>query len=229
MLNSDNARDTGHVIGVVGNTQYVYKRRVLPRHLLLDMTPFVLKLMLVVTLLPTIRSGTCQTCGCQACAGGRCNCTGSGYFDTFEFAFESCNYCPVGYYVVRLGNSQQRCVPCTAGSACLGNLVQLPCINNTYQPLMGQSSCLPCGSGYLITASVPNIASPTVGNAACLTCAANYYLSGNYTQCILCPAGRYVKERTQCLQCPAGSKCDGTGSIQPCNSRTYSPSVGIDF
>ncbi|KAJ7461479.1 hypothetical protein FB451DRAFT_1268303 [Mycena latifolia] len=42
---------------------------------------------------------------------------------------------------------------------------------------------------------------------------------------VSCPAGSYLYNTTTCATCPVGSFCDGSGSIQQCDSGHYQPNT----
>ena len=130
------------------------------------------------------------------CDASGCSCI-SGYASVLATpatptvgAVYNCTKCASGFISVN-----ETCVQCAAGTRSLAGLSCEPCGQNTYQPSVGSSSCLPC---------VPN--------------ASTYSQTGS-TRCI-CNAGfqeSFVTVNSslvqQCNTCPDGAECISANGI----------------
>jgi hypothetical protein len=94
---------------------------------------------------------------------------------------------------------------CPAGHACpAGSAYPVGCADSTYQPSVGQASCLPCTAGFYCNSNA----------TAQLQCPARYYCPTLTGVPPLCPNGTYssvpgLSSSAQCTACPAGSYCVG--------------------
>jgi hypothetical protein len=123
--------------------------------------------------------------------------------------------------------------PCPKGHRCItGSGIEVACSAGQYQPLIGQTSCLPCPAGY----------SCNVSTAEPQSCPEFSYCPAGPTLPILCPAGSYklglsinISAPEHCSPCPPGKYCLAgriTGDCNAghlCKSAQSSPTPMGDF
>lgn len=108
--------------------------------------------------------------------------------------------------------------PCNPGNSCpAGTTVEIACPGGTYQPSMGQASCVTCPAGYVcpgntaIPADCPVGGYCPTGSEAATPCPNGYYgqtsrlTSAN--QCSMCESGRYCTGGVISGLCAAGYLC----------------------
>jgi hypothetical protein len=95
-----------------------------------------------------------------------------------------------------VGNTTElQCARCPAGFSCSGNNTAISCPLNTFQDLIGQSSCKQCPANSETT----NVNATSINNC---TCSSGFYLSQGL--CIPCEAGFICTNNTR-RQCPVGT------------------------
>lgn len=173
----------------------------------------------------TLEAPTDGVTGALCPAGGYClsgdsvpNACSAGTFNNFAGGWSSadCVNCWPGYYCLS-DNNPSPTAQCDAGYYCtggattaqqnqatagnyapLGSVAQIPCLQGTYNPSVGQSACLSCPAGAYC---------PSTSMTTYTTCAAGTY----------CTTGSYIE-----TPCPAGTFRAGTGgqSVDECTACT---------
>lgn len=173
---------------------------------------------------------TCLTCSsggyvtndrknCKSCEAGY-YCSGNGSRNecsagTYQAnaGQSSCTECPIGTY--QPYSKQTKCNSCSKGYKCPTNKMttQTACSGSEYQSSTGQSSCLICGNGKIVSSD----------HTACNSCPDGYGCDGaNKTYC---SAGKY-SSGGQCKTCEAGYYCTGGSNRTSCPAGTYSTATG---
>ncbi|KAK3591334.1 hypothetical protein CHS0354_028441 [Potamilus streckersoni] len=200
----------------------------------------------------TLQTGSSFSSQCVAI----CN---SGFFRTTS---GNCQACPVGTY--QPNTEQTSCISCPSGTTTnqvastsqtqcvavcstgfflntLGNCQTCPV--GTYQPSLGQTSCISCPTGTITlqTGSISSSQCVATCNSGffrntsgiCQSCpVGTYQPSTEQTSCISCPTGTTTNQvastsQTQCVGlCPAGFFLHALGFCQACALGTYQPSSG---
>merc|ERR1711871_1676871 len=120
---------------------------------------------------------------CELCPAGRFS-PRSG-----RASIDSCLYCPIGTYQMRLGSTQ--CEICDPG---------------TYSNTEGSLYCQMCAPGHVSYSGYPNCEPCPMGS---------YNPGGGGHQCLPCAPGSYSKNEgsARCIPCPDGMKQPVAGSI----------------
>ena len=174
---------------------------------------------------------TCLDCGKGKAAASRasaegCNdCVKGRYQPSSPSIIYSCSVCPKGYYVSSSQGSS--CTACPAGKLLVdatdnadkhdsqGDCMDCPI--STYNPFVGQSSCLTCTfnsaegmstcildggevtcnpgeftDGSSCASCIPGQYTPNLQSSSCDDCPKGFYsLNSGATECLKCPSGRY--------------------------------------
>ena len=152
---------------------------------------------------------------------------------------KTCQPCPTTTFKDQVGNSQQLCEPCLAGTF-TNTTGQSRCHNcsaGTFSDGLvsecalcprgqfsapGAAECTPCAKGFF---------SGTLGSVRCEPCSAGYasnVLGAN--QCVQCNPGTFTNRSGEqtCMPCPAGHTSNGDNPVEctPCQTGSYAPVSG---
>lgn len=177
----------------------------------------------------TTRTGTCKQCpvgtyqpqsgqnGCKPCQGadiaameGSASCTPCGTNEQPNSRRTACT-CVRGASRAEENGACEICPPGTLSA--LGSDPCIPCRRNTFQPLPGQTRCVPC----------PNGSFATGGARECTSCPQGEVLIG--LTCGRCPAGQlYSRFDLTCEPCNPGTfkSMQGQGPCLRCRDGTFS-------
>ena len=182
----------------------------------------------------TLQAPTDGVTGALCPAGGYClagasvpSTCSAGYFNNFLGGYSSadCVACWPGYYCLG-DNNPSPTAQCNAGYYCTGSsttatqnqatagyyapqgsVAQIPCLQGTYNPSVGQSSCSPCPAG---------TSCQTTALTTYTTCGAGTYcVQGSYVE-TPCPPGTYKSSSggqsvNDCVLCSGGNFCSMYG------------------
>ena len=175
----------------------------------------------------TCTSGTffnLQANECVNCAIGR-------YSNFTELPWPtSCDLCPAGFYINRVGADRCEacasgklssadgtyCKDCEAGEYSFNNTACVLCSPGTYAPRPQAEACLPCLAG-----SKTNL---LLGSTTCSPCDAGTFSAGETNNCTLCPRGRYSPSgQEKCISCEVGTfaSTEGSETCPRCSAGTY--------
>ena len=122
-----------------------------------------------------------------------------------------------------------------------GSTMQTACAAGTYQPSIGQSSCIVASAGYYVNTSGSTIQTectvgtyqPSTGQSSCIDASAGYYVSNpGSTNQTACTPGTYnpytaSMNSTSCISTSAGYFAnEGSANQTACAVGTYQPSTG---
>ena len=151
---------------------------------------------------------------CQLCGPGR-YCTGEGAINATNMP------CFEGYICIQgasipTPNDNITGYICPAGHFCTnGSLIEEKCPRGTYQPDIGQASCISCPTGAVC---------PRSGLINFIVCPEGFYCPNEMMNSgIPCPVGTFsnmtgVINESSCQPCPAGEYCATQGLFQPSGS-----------
>ena len=175
---------------------------------------------------------------------GTCtNCAVNEYSTTVAQVVSTCSSCP-SFAQAPAGSDEASDCQCNAGYTGANGAVCLSCVQGTYKPTVGPSTCTLCGNNTyssVVAASSSSVCLACQGNSTSLMGSTRQsdchclkgYLTNNLgapnATCEICSAGSYNSQldATTCSKCGAGYKSSTPGAVSEeqcteCGANTYS-------
>ena len=198
-------------------------------------------------------SGASDGVACVACVAGSyktavgigtcTNCAVNEYSTTVAQVVSTCSSCP-SFAQAPAGSSQATSCQCNAGYTGANGQVCLGCVQGSYKPTVGPSTCTLCGNNTyssVVAATSSAVCTACQGNSTSLMGSTRQsdchclmgYLTNNLgaanASCQMCSAGSYNSQldATTCSRCGAGYKSSTPGAVSAeqctaCGVNTFS-------
>ena len=198
-------------------------------------------------------SGAADGVACVACVAGSyktgvgigtcTNCPLNQYSTTVAQVTSTCTSCP-SFAQSPAGSSQATSCQCNAGYTGANGQVCLGCVQGTYKPEVGPSTCTLCGNNTFsgaVAATSSSVCTACQSNSTSLMGSTRQsdchclmgYLTNNLgavnASCQMCSAGSYNSQldATTCSKCGAGYKSSTPGAVSAeqctaCTANTFS-------
>jgi hypothetical protein len=198
-------------------------------------------------------SGAANGVACAACGAGKyktavgigtcTDCAANEYSGTVAQVVSTCSSCPSSSQAPA-GSDEAIDCKCNVGYTGANGQVCLGCVQGTYKPIVGPSTCTLCGNNTyssIVAASSSTVCLACQGNSTSLMGSTRQsdchclkgYLTNNLgapnATCEMCSAGSYNSQldATTCSKCGAGFKSSTPGAVSSeqcteCGVNTYS-------